>query len=304
MIIKKGLDIGNGYCKYGVGNRFASKIRQGTLQKANGYNIKHKDEVHEVIYKGASYVVGEGHSFISEDRYFTEEYKIALLTATALATPVAKNPLEANLVVGIPVDHYNNQADDVESYLNSLGVEEITVDGKHYIIDFKNMKVFIEGALPIRDNDDRHIITIDVGMGTINIIEWREQEIANHYTNNGSMNKVYTNLTQLINEKHKTHLNPPDVERYISNPVMNTKTGQVSVEKEVDSAFDGLVYDLISFTKNIDYIGADAVHVFGGGAINTFKYWKKHFPKAELIENSQYINQEVYQAVAEALYED
>ena len=33
MILIKGLDIGNGFCKYEGGKRFASKVRKGRLTK-------------------------------------------------------------------------------------------------------------------------------------------------------------------------------------------------------------------------------------------------------------------------------
>lgn len=300
MLFRKGIDLGNGYCKYSKGKRFASKVRQGTLQKA-GNNVKQKAEVHEAIYKGNEYVVGEGSSFISEGRYYEESYKISLLTATALASGKRSGTLETSLVVGIPVDHYNSIGQEVEDYLNTWGVEEITVDGQPFTIIIKDVTVFIEGAYPILHNDDRHIITIDIGMGTINITEWKEQEIVDCYTNNGSFNEMYQELSKLWNHKHKTKLNPPDVERYIKKPELNTKTGTVSVEQDIEGAFTGMVSDLISFTPKIDYIGADAIKVFGGGAIDTFRFWKKQFPKAELVEDSQYINQEVYEAVAVSL---
>lgn len=300
MLIRKGIDLGNGYCKYGVGKRFASKVRQGTLQKA-GNSIKQKAEVHEVVYKENSYVIGEGSSFISEERYYSDSYKISLLTAIALSSGKKSGTIEVNLVVGIPVDHYNSIGQEVEDYLNTWGVEEITVNGQAFTIIVKEVTVFIEGAYPVLKGDDRRIITIDVGMGTVNIIEWKEQEIVDCYTNNGSFNEMYQDLAKLWNHKHKTKLNPPDVEKYIKKPELNTKTGTVNVEQDIEGAFSGMVSDLISFTPNIDYIGADAVKVFGGGAIDTFRFWKKAFPKAELVDNSQYINQEVYEAVAVSL---
>lgn len=300
MLFRKGIDLGNGYCKYGVGKRFASKVRQGTLQKA-GVNMKQKAEVHEVEYKGNSYVIGEGNSFISQERYYEENYKIALLSAIALSSGKKSGTLETNLVVGIPVDHYNSIGQEVEDYLNTWGVEEIKVNGQPFTIIIKSVNVFIEGGYPVLKGDDRHIITIDVGMGTINIIEWKDQEIVDCYTNNGSFNDLYQKLSKLWNQKYKTNLNPPDIERYIKNPELNTKTGTVNVEQDVEGAFSGMVSDLISFTPNIDYIGADTIKVFGGGAIDTFRFWKKPFPKADLVDNCQYINQEVYDAVAVSL---
>lgn len=302
MILIKGLDIGNGFCKYEGGKRFASKVRKGRLTKvASG--IKTANEVHEVIYEGEHYIVGEGNSFIGRERYFTKEYEIAFLTAIALSNKKKRNPVEVSAVIGVPFEHHNSDAVEIQEHLMGLEVKKITVDGVEHIIDIKEITVFVEGALPIKDNDDSHIITIDVGMGTVNIVEWEGQSAKNPYTNNGSFNMMYQELCSFLNDKYGTSLNPDMCEKFISKPELITREGKFDISEDVDKLLRGTISNMISFTKKIDFDGAERIEVFGGGSIDTFHIWKKHFPKATLVPNSQYINQEIYQAVADTIYE-
>lgn len=297
-----GIDLGNGFAKYSLGKKFASKIRKGSLSKVAG--VKTSDEVHEVVYEGEKWVVGEGTSFIGQDRYFGKNYEIALLTAIALASKKKRNPVEANIVVGVPVDHYNNMAEKVGEHIENTGVKEITVDGRLYIVDIKSGNVFIEGALPIKDNDDSHIITIDVGAGTVNIIEWEEQTMVKHYTNNGSFNEMYFNIAQFLNGKHSTRLNPEMVQNLIGKETMETRTGTVEIASDIQEIINNTIENILSYTTGFNFEGCKKVKVFGGGAFQTFKAWKKFIPKAEHVEDCQFVNQQVYETVAEAINEE
>lgn len=302
MMLIKGLDIGNGFCKYNTGLRFASKVRKGQLTKAVA-GIKAIKEVHEVIYEGQNWVVGEGNSFIGRQRYFTKEFEISFLTAIALSNTNKNNPVEVYAVIGIPFEHHNKDAEKIQEHLNSLGVKKITVDGIDHIIDIKQVTVFVEGALPIKAADNDHIITIDIGMGTINIIEWEEQAALRGYTNNGSFNNMYQELASFLNGEYGTSLNPERCEKLVSKPKLNTLTGSIDITEDVNRLMRGTISNILSYSKKIDFDGADKIQIFGGGAIDTFKVWKEYFPKAELIEETQYTNQQIYQAVAEAIYE-
>lgn len=301
-IIDLGIDLGNGYTKFGGGMKFASKVKKGSLSKIAG--VKKSSEVHQVVYEEEEWIVGEGNSFIGADRYFDKSYEMALLTAIALATSKRRNPVEVNLVIGVPVEHYDELAEDIQDHFENIGVKQITVNGKLHIIEIKSIGVFIEGALPIKDNDDTHMITIDVGAGTINIIEWEEQEIINKYTNNGSFNDMYTSIASYLNGKHKTRLNPSKVQKLMGESTMDLKTGETVDITDMYDIVRTTIVDVLSYLTKFDFDGCKAIKVFGGGANQTFKYWKEKLPKAEIVENSQFVNQEVYQGVAETLSDE
>lgn len=301
-IIDLGIDLGNGFTKYGVDLKFASKVKRGSLSKIAG--VRNAAEVHEIVYDEETWVVGEGDSFIGADRYFDKPYEIALMTAIALATTKRRNPVEVNLVIGVPVEHYDELAEDVQNYIENIGLKQITVDGKLHIIDIKSASVFIEGALPIKDNDDTHMITIDVGAGTINIIEWEEQEVVHKYTNNGSFNTMYSDIASYLNGKHKTRLNPSKVQKLMGESTMDLKTGETVDITDMYDIVKTTIGDILSYLTRFDFDGCKEIKVFGGGAKDTFQFWKAKLPKAEMMDKFQFINQEVYQIVAETLSDE
>lgn len=301
-IIDLGIDLGNGFTKYGQGLKFASKVRKGSLSKITG--VKRASEVHGIVYEEEEWVIGEGASFTGADRYFDKVYEMTLLTAIALATSKRRNPVEVNLVLGVPVEHYDALAEDIQNHYENLGPKQITVDGKLHIIDIKSVSVFIEGALPIKDNDDTHMITIDVGAGTINIIEWEEQEIVNKYTNNGSFNDMYEEIKTYLNDKHKTTLNPDRVEKLMGETTMENLKGETVDITDMYDIVRNTIRNILSYTGKFDFAGCKKIKVFGGGAKETFKYWAEKLPKAEMVDNYQFINQQVYQAVAETLADE
>lgn len=305
MRLIKGIDLGNGYCKFGNNKRFASKIKPGSLQDISGDRIKTNKELHQVEFEGENYIVGTGNSFIGRQRYYSNEYLITLLTAISLSAPDNKKDIAADIVLGMPIEHYKADSEKVEKYLNEIGSKKITVDGCEYNITIKKITVFVESAAPIKDNDNRHIVTIDVGEGTINIIEWNNQEIIESYTNNGSFNEMYFEMSKFLNQKYGTSLNPNDCVDLIRDKKLNTDNEKnIDISKDVNSILKGTISNLLSYTGKIDFSGADAIQIFGGGASATFDIWKSFFNAAELISNGQFINQQVYQSIAEALEDE
>lgn len=307
-----GTDIGNGYVKYSSKGRFKSCIKRGVRLDI----LKEQDETYIVNYDNDSWIIGEGAGVTGIDRYSTKEYKIMLLTAIALAakerldvkevllkSTASSRKVEANIVIGVPPDHYFSHAVDIKSHLSKIGKETIVVDGLVYDIEIKNINIFVEGAMVIRDRDDSHVITIDIGSGTMNFIEWKNQTIINKYTHNQSCEALYTKVAKFLNETKKTRILPNiEGEKVLTTTLRQTKVGAIDVGKEIDAKVDEFIKDVIkSVEQDFDFDGADKIQIFGGGAIQTFPYWKKRFPKSELVENSQFVNQEVYESVAMAL---
>lgn len=298
-----GADIGNGYTKYN-GGRFMSKIKLGSLSTAD---VGSHSEVHQVIYEGVEYIVGDesGASFMSENRYFDKYYLISLLTAIALTSNTPNATIKANVVIGVPVDDYNALSDKIADYFNNeVGIQKIVVDGNDYTIELKHVTVFIEGANPVAKQNDNHVITIDVGAGTINIVELKKQEIVNKFTINGAFRKLHKDIIEFVNSKHETKLQIKDADKLMGKTEINTRKGKVDIT-EIGEIVDLTISEYVSTIR--DSFGVDlcdTIEISGGGAKNTYKYWKKYLPKAELVYESQFANQRVYQAVANSLYGD
>lgn len=296
-----GVDVGNGFTKY-QGGRFASKVKLGSLSTAD---VSSHSEVHQVIYEDVEYIVGDesGASFMSENRYFEKYYLISLLTAVALASGTPNSTIKANVVIGVPVDDFNGLSDKIAEHFNTtLETKKIVVDGHTYHIEIKHLTVFIEGANPIANQNNQHVITIDVGAGTINIIEWKNQEIVNKFTINGAFRKLHKDIIEFVNSKHGTKLQIKDADKLIGQAEMNTRNGKVDIT-EIGEIVDLTISEHVSTIRDSFSVDlCDSIEICGGGAGKTYDYWHKYLPKAELVNDSQFANQRVYQAVAKSMY--
>lgn len=295
-----GIDIGTGYVKY-RGGEFLSSIEVGYLRT-------YKEDVHAVKFGDVNYIVGmsTGNLVIEENRYFSDSYLILLLTAIALSSKNKEGIIEANVVLGVPAVNYDELAEKIQEHYGKSGVKEITVDGKLHIIDIKSVSVFIEGALPILNNDDEKILVIDVGASRIGIILWENQENMYNYMFHESLYSLYMNMSIILNKKYGIKATIQEVEQFIDikNIEINDKIVIVPEMKIMLENFIMECAGYIQMNKKFEYITCKKIVIIGGGAEKTFKYFKKAFPKAEMVDRYQFINQQVYQAVAEALSDE
>lgn len=305
ITMKSGNDIGNGYTKYKDGKKFASKIRVGTLATDVFGKIKRKAEVHQIVYKGIEYVVGEGSSFVGDNRYTSKEYALALLTSLALQSKGKDSNITASVVVGVPLTKQKTKAEVLQNYLKSLGVQEITVDGIDYVIELKDVTVFVEGAYPIYAGleEGETCITIDIGAGTVNIAEWDGETIVNRNTLNEAFNRLCGNIVKTLNEKYSLDLNLIDGEKYVGAKTISIDGKEVAVP-ELDVLLDEFIAGIIPELQAFHLRTCKHVFVFGGGAKATITNWKKQIPHATLVQNAQFVNQKVYETVAEVIYSD
>lgn len=289
-----GIDVGNGYTKY-VGGKFASRIKIG---EKVGFG-KQKKDVHSVKYKGINYLVGQGAPFTGDERYFDEYYKICLLTGIALSAG-KEDFIEANVVVGIPEKKYKLFSKKLKDSILKYNQEQITVDDKEYTIRIKDCIVFIEAAYPILIEDEDNVITIDNGAGTINVTQWEGLAILNSATYNDSMYKMYSDIANYLNDNKGSEYLPTDIES-----ILNKKTAIINnIETDITDIrpiVENHITNIGSFITNAFKIKeAVRIYLVGGGGADTINYWKKQFPKIQLVTDSQCINQKVYQSVANA----
>lgn len=292
-----GIDLGNGYVKF-RGQKFASKVKLGGLPSFG----EKRAEIHEVSYEGNIYTVGDGKVFTNQNRYFEEYYKISLLTAVALATP-NESVIKAKICLGLPGDRFKTMRKEVEEHINKLGVQKINVNNKDYIIEVEKAIVFIEGAYVVKSKETDRVVTIDVGAGTVNIIEWENQVPLNDpKTINGSFYQLYTTIAQYLSMKHNTEIEADYVEKYLGNEEMPIKQKQVDI-RDTHIMIKEHIVDLSSKIGNMVKIHqASKIKLLGGGALPTYKYWKEAFGDGvELIDNSQLVNSEIFDIVAKGI---
>lgn len=289
-----GIDLGNGYVKF-KGKKFASKVKMGRLANFG----KKKEDVYQVKYHDAEYVVGEGEFFVTDDRYFTNDYKVCLLTAIALSSD--ESVIDANICIGLPVMKFMSDIKEkVESYLkNNLNVERITVQGVQKIINIKSITVFVEGALIVKTKDQGNVITIDIGAGTVNIIQWENQVPVQFDTKNKSFYNLYSKISKYLKDTNRGDVSTEYIEKTLGEDEITINQKKVNI-KDTHIIIEKHVRELASeITTAFDLSRASKVLLMGGGALPTYKYFKNIIPSIDLIDNSQFINSEIYEKVLE-----
>ncbi|KZL88732.1 ParM/StbA family protein [Clostridium magnum] len=294
----RGIDIGNGYVKF-QGKKFASRTKIGE-KTAFG---KQKKEIHYVTYDGVNYVVGEGAIFTGDDRYFSNQYTVCLLTALALGSG-NEDFIEESVVVGLPERKYKLIGEKLKKHITSLGQKQISVDGKEYTIRIKDALVFIESAYPILKEIEYNVIVIDNGAGTINVTQWEDLSIINSATYNEAMYKMYAEIASYLNTNKGADFKPTDIEK-----IFNKKTTIINQEEtditDIRPIISNHIGEIASYIKNdFKYKDAKAIYLIGGGGADAINYWKNDFPKIKLVENNQFINSEVYDAIAKEEFGD
>ncbi|MGV2685125.1 hypothetical protein GNF82_12070 [Clostridium perfringens] len=289
-----GGDIGHGYVKTEQ-VMFPSKVKVG---KGLGFGSKKKDTF-AVNYKGQDYIVGDGAMFTGDERYFTDAYKIALLTAIALNNPT-EDFIETIVVIGTPIERIQRVSKRIVEYYKDLQ-EIITVEGREVTIRITDIDVFIEGAYPVLTGDTERVITIDMGAGTINVTEFNNKVVENYATYNDAMYRLYQEVATYLNVEHGGDFKPTDIE-----PILNRANITINQQKVditgIRPIIDSNIGEMASLIKNKFNVGrADKICLIGGGSKDTFQYWKKYFPTGILVDDSQNINYKVFTTVAKGM---
>ncbi|EPB8167497.1 ParM/StbA family protein [Clostridium perfringens] len=290
--MKIGIDLGNGYVKF-KDKKFASRVKVGRLATFG----ERRSDVFEVVYDGVYYTVGEGQVFTTDERYFTDDYKICLLTAIAESTN--EDVIEAEICVGMPVSSFmSNKRAEVEKYLNSLGVQKIILNGVEKIINIKKAIVFVEGAYVIESKDKENVITIDIGAGTVNIIQWENQVPVEFDTKYKSFYNLYSKIAKHLKDTNRGVVSPAYIEENLGADSIIINQTNVDI-KDTHKIIEKHIIELASEINGYFNVSqASKIQILGGGAFPTFKYWKNIYKDGcELIADSQFVNSKIYEKV-------
>ena len=291
-----GGDIGHGYVKT-IETIFPSKVKVG---KNLGFGKKKKD-TYEVTVGEQVYTVGDGALFTGDNRYFTVEYKVALLTAIALNNP-EEDFIDTLVVIGVPITRHGRLASKISEYYTGMQ-ETIVIEGREVTIRINDLHVFIEGAYPVLTGEDGRVITIDMGAGTINVTEFVDGSPEKYTTYPDAMYRMYEEVATYLNVTKGGDFKPTDIE-----PILNRKAISINQEKvditDIRPIIASHIGEMASLISNTFSVGrADAIYLIGGGSMDTYNYWRKVMPTAVLVEDSQNINCRVFNMMAMTLAE-
>lgn len=290
-----GIDVGNGYTKYN-GGKFASRIDVGTMEEPFG-------EVHSVTFRGINYIIGStnGASILTEDKYFTDNYLMLLLTGIALSNGNTSGHIEASVTIGVPATQYKKtKREAIKEHLRGTH-EEIIVDGRKFEIFIKEVEVGMEGSLVFKTNSSAKTLVVDIGAGTVNVVLWEGKRKKFEDTINKSFYSLLTEMSGILKKNYDFYVEAEKVEGYIGADVIKIK-GELREVPELNMLLTNFVEacaGTIQRNTKFEWESVDSIEIMGGGAECTFPIFKdKHFKHANLVEDSQFINQQVYELIA------
>ena len=312
IVIKLGVDVGNGFVKTN-GRRFPSAAKLHNMGKAG----KRAEGHHQVALNGELWEVGNGSKFIRNRRWATEQYKVCLLTAIAMEAKhrgINANNIIADVCVGLPQDLHKKEdvVADLRETVLSWGKCNVQVDNDiegginaNYDITIRKCLVFCEGAICLLTGDMSKTLTVDIGAGTLNAVLWENGAILAEETTKTGAQSVFTLIKDQMATKYGTTLEQHEIEKIIMSGQYSTYLNNSQTPTDLSADFHrwiGLAVDdmfnKMSENKNFNYDTIQKIQFLGGGSTFTFSYWQDIFEeKAVLIDNAQYINSQVYEAV-------
>lgn len=296
-----GVDCGKGYTK-SQKILFESKVsRQKYLKVGQG-----KKGVYGVSVNGVHYTVGQGNHFTEYERELNENYVACLMTAIGLNFPNTKE-VDLCLCVGLPLTDYINESStlsvDMETKL--LNKEfKVNIDGRDIKIIIRDFNVYPEGTYPIYAEKTSHCISVDVGMGTVNVGYFDEMGIENAKTYDGGMYGLYEELITLVNNKYKgADVSVETMTKYFGKnemPIRQEKQ-DISFLKPYIDDYVRRLYGKIA--KLFPIADVEEVFLMGGGAKPLLNSWKKVIPEIQIVEDAQTINSKAYHEFAQMMFE-
>lgn len=294
-----GIDLGNANVKTSNGIIFESKVKSG-ITKMNENDIK-------VIYDGVEYTIGsyDGALNISKRKYFKNAYKIKLLTA--IAKSFNSNNIATNIVVGVPVEVFNDKKliEEIKNHIEGLGLQKIVLNDIEKIINIEHVEVFCESAIVFSNREkfkNKKTLVIDFGGGTIDISFWDGLNLTKARTYKEGMITLYENIIKQVNNKYATTLNSNIAIGMIGK--QNFKINQEDKDiKFINSIVETYIDGLTSYINQyFDVESADSIQLIGGGAIQLEKIIKDEYKKAELYQNAEFANANNYEKVGELIW--
>lgn len=287
------IDLGHGYVKTAAA-KFPSKVKVGTNLVQVG---RKKKDTYHVELGGQAYVVGDGRLFTGEDRYTSIGYKLALLTGIALNFP-NEDFIETNVLLGVPIERQGRVGSTIVNQFRGMQ-ENIVIDGREVTIRIKEVQVYIEGAYPVVTGEEGRVLTIDMGAGTVNVTEFNCYAVEKYATYNESMHKMYQDIATYLNEFKGGNFMPSDIEPIINKTTINIKQVPTDITGIRPIIADNIA-EIASLIRNRFSVDrADVIYLIGGGAMDTYNYWHKEFPTAELVADGQMCNLRLYETLAE-----
>lgn len=290
MIIS--IDPGKGFTKYCYDNnglvygRFPTKytdlaVESGvSLYSDLSYHVKYKDQEYEVGINGKRDMRQDG-----TDKKVLG-HRLAMLTAIGLAMNKAGlTKDDIYVVLSMPAEVYkdNESRKSYHEYFMGEGKESITIDGKTYTFDIKEILMQPEGRGYILDNIESmkgDTLIVDIGHLNTHFIELQDLDVIDmRTTNSGGFeleNKVYTTIKEKNLDPDRRY-----IFKYIQEGYLRDNKGdEIKGSNEIiTGVLNSYIKDIIGtiLERGINLAMQDKI-VFIGGTSELLKDYIQEYP--------------------------
>lgn len=292
------VDKGTTYTKNNKGIMIRSTIRR---KKENEIDL---DENKIIIkYENEEYVIGEKGKFETDLEKASQEYtKHFILTSIGLS--FNEEEIQTNLITGLPIALYANQATLFKELFNSQKFEHITINGKSQRIRIKKVEVFPEGAGAYYLFSYENALIVDIGGLSVDCGLFKKRNLEKFSTYKMGMMKLYADIANMLNSKYDLDLDEWDIEDIIKEKGLYISTENKTLdlkELKIDLMLKDHAQKIVDKLKlDYDLRTIENVLFTGGGSIALFEYI--NISQKVLLEDSQMNNAEGYSVVGRVAF--
>lgn len=238
---------------------------------------------------GKEYCVGVGKTTADTDKTDSDINRVCTLTDLSMT-----GDDEYNLVVGLPIGQYKAQKDKFKKMVMSYNNYKIAFHNKPMNIKINNVLVVPQGvgALYSTSQKDGAYIVFDIGGLTIDVgyIEssWGTPTPRKTDTWYKGVITLYPRIIEMVNNKFGLTLEPSFAEQILNHGlyILGEKQDISFLQQLMDSYLEDMFDD---FKHNYPAKNVP-IYLCGGGAMILEPFFKKHFPQAVLMSDSQFAN--------------
>ena len=298
-IITLGIDVGNAMINTSTGFCCQARVTNDVMHM-NKEDIKIK-------YDESEFTIGENNGAlnISKNKYKKLHYKLCLLTA--IAESVNEDTINCNVVVGCPVEDFNNKEHiaSIKETVKDLKNEVIYINDVRKTINIKDADVFCESGVVFVDRKrfmSEKTLVIDFGGSTVDISYWEGLRLAQARTYKEGCFTLYEDIIKIINKKFNTNLPSYEARHMIGKDKYEIEQQEQDI-RFINTTVQNYVDGLISYINQyFPTHNANSIQLIGGGAVMLQKLIKEEYTKAELFNSPEFANANTYASVGELIW--
>lgn len=292
MII--GVDLGNYAVKTSTGVHFLSKFIE-----SNGFYRN------EINYDGKTIVVGEGEFQTDYKKSMKENTLPLLYSALALSN---KDEQCFQLVLGLPIQQYKNNKDELIKLIEDNRAKTVEVNGKKRDIFITDVAIAPEGASAYYNLskeckasiEKKQLVIVDIGGRTTDVCLFKDKKIKQYKTIPGGMLNIYGDIVSTINELYSQNFDLEDGEEvlkeglFLDGEYKDVSFIKIILKRQFDSIFKELQ---LNFNVDKGY-----VLLTGGGAPTFRKAFSNRLKNLIISSDNVFDNVKGFKRVGEQLW--